>query len=61
MKKYFRCKVPKSIILFFLFDIIFNILVVIFYINGSIRGVGGISKDDMMTGGEGVSKMVRKG
>ena len=30
------------------------------YINGVIRGGEGISKDDMMTEGKGVSKMVQK-
>ena len=61
MKKYSRCKGPKSVILFPWFDIIFNILLVILYINGVIRGVGGISKDDMMTGGRGCLKWSKKG
>ena len=38
-----------------------NIFTVILYINDVIRGVGGISKDDMMTGGRGGLKWPKKG
>ena len=54
MKKYYIYKRPKAVILFLWFDIIFNILVVILYINGVIRGGGGYIKrwhDDRGEGG----------